>query len=259
MRRLGIAAAMLPLLVAAKGQGCAADDNTIFSQTPAPDMSGAWDVRYDDRLDIEITIGGAVYTRELGPEGGTLTIDHDGHPITFDFDCSRPEVVCPSEVWPAQVSFRQDDPTYPHRVWMQLPSTECAGSLVDPDPATCGADTRNPDCDQVCEGETITTSHEAFGTVDETGHDFWVGLSAGIASNGINCLLVGGSMAKGDLTTQGAEDTADWEATAAAGDVVTVFAGGCLWAGDPNMDGELEALVLGGTLRLATGFSATKR
>ena len=62
-----------------------------------------------------------------------------------------------------------------------------------------------------------------------------------------------------DRTTTGSAETEDWKATDAKGDVVTAFAGGCLWVGDPNMDGELEALVLGGTIKLATGFSATKK
>ena len=168
-------------------------------------------------------------------------------------------MVCPSEVWPAEVSIRQDDPNYPHRIWMQVPSTECQGSLVAPDPATCGPDTNNPDCEKVCDGETTTVTKEAFGTVDEGGDDFWIGLNATAASNGINCLMIGGSIAQGELTTTGSAETEDWKATDAKGDVVTAFAGGCLWVGDPNMDGELEALVLGGTIKLATGFSATKK
>ena len=258
-RSLGVLVLLLPLLTGAKGKGCGGeDDPAIFSTSPAPDMSGSWGVSYDDRLDIEITIGGAVYTEEIGPQGGTVTIDHDGKPITFDFDCARPEVVCPSEVWPADVSMRQDDPKYPHRVWLQVPSTECSGNLVEPDPASCGAETNNPDCEEVWDGETITTTREAFGTIDEGGDDFWLGLNATVASNGVNCLLIGGSVAQGELTTEGSAETSDWKVTGAKGDVVTVFAGGCLWVGDPNMDGELEALVLGGSIRMATGFSAAR-
>jgi hypothetical protein len=259
--KMGMLVVLVPFLAAAKGKGCGGDGDgpAIFSSTPAPDMSGTWDVTYDDRIDVEITIGGAVYTAEIGVEGGSVTIDHDGQPITFDLDCARPEVVCPTEVWPAEVSFRQDDPNYPHRVWMQIPTTECSGMLVEPDPSTCGPETNNPDCAEVCDGESVTTTKEAFGTVDEGGDDFWVGLDAKIASNGVNCLLIGGSIAQGALETTGSAETEDWDAVAADGDVVTVYAGGCLWAGDPNMDGELEALVLGGSVRFATGFSGSKQ
>src|SRR5688572_9782921 len=110
----------VPLLTGAKGKGCGDGENTIFSQSEAPSMEGSWDVTYDDRLDVEITIGGAVYTEELGPGGGTVTIDHDGQPFTFDLSCARDEVVCPSEVWPAEVGIRQNDATYPHRIWLQI-------------------------------------------------------------------------------------------------------------------------------------------
>jgi hypothetical protein len=258
--RVILLAALTPLLLAAKGKGCGGGDSpAVFSHTPAPDMTGTWDVSYDDQLDVELTIGGAVYHETLGADGGTFTIDHDGMPITFDLDCARPEVVCPSEVWPQAVSFRQDDPSYPHRIWMTVPSTDCAGELVDADPQSCGEGTHNPDCEQVCDGDSVTTDKEAFGTVRESGESFWVGLDAKIASNGINCLLLGGSIADGQLTSTGSAETEDWEAVEADGEVVTVYAGGCLWAGDPNMDGELEALILAGSVRFATGFSAQKQ
>ena len=32
-----------------------------------------------------------------------------------------------------------------------------------------------------------------------------------------------------------------------------------LWAGDPDMDGDLEALVLGASIKFTTGFTADKR
>jgi len=247
----------LPILMGAKGRGCGGD-GSAFSKSDAPDMSGNWAVSYDNRLDVEVTIGGATYTEQLGPQGGTITIDHDGDPFTFDLDCSREEVVCPSEVWPSQVSFRQDNQTYPHRVWLQLPDQECDGELVDPDPDSCGDGTANPDCDEVCDGEVKTVTRERFGTIDEPGEYFSVGLGVGIASNGINCLLVGGSYAEGDLVTTGSAEEEDWEALSSQGDVVTIYAGGCLWAGDPDDDGKLEALVLGATVRFATGYSAEK-
>lgn len=248
-----------PLLMGAKSKGCAGEDNTVFSRTDAPSMEGSWDVTYDDRLDVEITIGGSTYFEEIGAQGGVIEIDHDGQPFTFNVDCSLEEVVCPSEVWPGQVSFRQDDEDYPHRVWLQLPDQECSGELVDPDPSECGADTSNPDCDEVCDGEVVATTREAFGTIDEPGESWAVGLGVGLASNGVNCVLLGGSYAEGGLQTTGSAEDGDWEAVATSGDVVTHYAGGCLWAGDVNADSETEALVLGAWVRFATGFSATKQ
>lgn len=248
------AVAMAPMLGGA--DGC----SNAFSESPAPDMTGTWDVSYDDRLDVTVTIGGATYTEELGPQGGTLTIDHGGRPFTFDLDCTRPEVVCPSEVWPSEVGFRQNDDRYPHRIWLQIPQQSCTGRLIDPDPSECGASTNNPDCEQVCNGEVTTRTAEAFGTIDEPGERWRVGLGASFTSNGINCVLLGTSVADGALETRGnADDPETWEAVGSVGDVITTYGGGCLWAGDPDMDGELEALVLSAQVRFATGFDASKR
>src|SRR5262245_12941428 len=62
------ALAVLPALMGAKG-GCGA-----ASKTPAPDVEGVWSIDYDDSLEVEVTIGGAVYTAEIGVEGGAFTI-----------------------------------------------------------------------------------------------------------------------------------------------------------------------------------------
>jgi len=259
MKRGAVVLTLLAIPALTGAKGCGGEDNTVFSKSPAPSMAGTWDVSYDDVLDVEITIGGSTYTEQLGAAGGVIDLTHDGHPLTFDLNCSREEVVCPSEVWPAEVSFRQDNPTYPHRVWLLLPTQECDGNLVAPDPSECGPDTNNPDCEDVCDGEVITGTAERFGTIDEQGESWSVGLGVGIASNGVNCLLLGGSYAEGDLTTTGSAEEEDWEATATSGDVTTIYTGGCLWAGDPNMDGELEALVLGAAVKFVTGFDATKQ
>ncbi|MCG8425501.1 MAG: hypothetical protein MJE77_47085 [Proteobacteria bacterium] len=37
------------------GDGCA-----VNSRSPAPDLSGEWTISYDDTLDVEVRIGGAV-------------------------------------------------------------------------------------------------------------------------------------------------------------------------------------------------------
>jgi hypothetical protein len=245
----------LPLLAGAKGDGCAAS-----STSPAPDVTGWWDVTYDDRLDVEITIGGSVYTSEIGAQGGTITITHDGRPLTFDLDCSRPEVLCPSEAWPSQVLAEQRDAGYEHRMIVTLPVQRCSGALVTPAPGTCGAGTSNPDCDDVCEGDIVTRNEERFGVIGENGESFRLYLGAGIASNGFNCALVGWSVADAALANVGQRGDADWEAIAMdAGMVEVGYSGGCLWAGDPDMDGELEALVLGATVTFTTGFTADKR
>lgn len=250
---LGLAI-LLPVLAGAKGDGCSAS-----SRSPAPDVTGWWDITYDDTLGVKIVIGGAVYTAEIGAQGGAVTIDHEGQPITFDLACERPEVVCPTEAWPLEVFAEQREAEFEHRMIVTLPTQTCSGQLVTPAPAECGAGTLNPDCKQVCDGDIVTTNAERFGVIGESGDTFRLYLGAGVATNGINCALLGVSVADATLVSTG-RDTDDWQATEMTAGLVTVaYAGGCLWAGDPDMNGELEALVIGASVEFTTGFTGVRR
>jgi len=253
--RIALVAMLLPLAMGAKGDGCAAN-----SRSPAPDVTGTWAITYDDMLDVEIKIGGATYTEQLGPQGGVINITHEGQPLTFDLDCSRPEILCPSEAWPATVTAEQRNTTYEHRMIVTLPTQSCSGQLVEPDPADCGDGTLNEDCDMVCDGDIIVRDVERFGVIGESGDTFRLYLGAGVATNGINCAILAASVADADLDTVGSADEGDWEATGMSAGLVTVgYAGGCLWAGDPNMDGQLEAIVLGASITFRTGFTGVRQ
>ncbi|RMH36532.1 MAG: hypothetical protein D6689_22420 [Deltaproteobacteria bacterium] len=244
----------LPFVMGARGDGCAAN-----SQSPAPNVEGTWAITYDDTLDVTITIGGAVYERTLGAAGGVVEITHDGHPLTFDLDCARPDILCPSEAWPQTVTVRQQNTRYEHRMIVTLPTQSCAGDLVDPDPASCGPGTPNEECQPVCDGDVIVSEVDRFGVIGEAGDSFRLYLGAGVATNGVNCALLAASVADADLVTVGSADGGDWNAVAMeAGLVTTGYAGGCLWAGDPDMDGDLEALVLGATVVIRTGFTGAR-
>ena len=54
--------------------------------------------------EIAETIGGDLDMSINESGGGTITIDHEGQPIRFELDCSRPEIVCPRETWPGTVT-----------------------------------------------------------------------------------------------------------------------------------------------------------
>ncbi len=247
--------AALPLLGGAKGDGCAAN-----SRSPAPDVTGTWSMSYDDTLGVEITIGGSTYNAEVGAQGGAVTINHDGNPITFDLNCDNPAILCPSEAWPATVTAEQRNSTFEHRMIVTLPTQECSGNLVDADPSECGAGTLNPDCDQVCDGTITVRETERFGVIGESGETFRLYLGGGIVTNGINCALAGWSLADAELVNEGTAEGGDWEAVGMANGVVTVgYAGACLWAGDPDDDGSIEALVLGASIKFTTGFSGVKQ
>ncbi len=247
-------ALVMPLLVGARGDGCAAN-----SRSAAPDTTGDWALTYDDMIDIEITIGGATYTEQLGVQGGAFTITHDGQPINFDLDCARPEIVCPSEAWPEQVSIEQRNLSFEHRMIVTIPTQQCDGQLVAPLAGECGADTNNPNCDMVCEGTISVVDAERFGVIGENGDSFRLYLGAGVATNGFNCALLAVSLADADLVTVGSEESGDWTAVEMAAGIVTVgYAGGCLWAGDVNMDGQLEALLISASIKITTGFTGVR-
>ncbi len=227
MNRLHYIAAtalLAPLLTGAEG-GCGA----LNSRSDAPNAAGEWALSYDDTLAVTIKIGGAVHTAEVGTEGGAVTIDHEGKPITFDLDCAREEIVCPSEVWPEQVRITHRNPKFPHRMFI-------------------GWET----------GESKEW-RDHFALINEAGDHFQMLLGAGVASNGVNCALLGLSAAEVDLVTTGDPEEGTWSATAMEnGEVAVGYAGGCLWAGDPDGDGELEAVVLGASIEMRTGFSGSR-
>ena len=233
------------------GSGCA-----LFSQSDAPDMEGEWSVSYADDLQVEVTIGGAVYEATLGVEGGVIEIEHEGQPFSFDLDCAKEAVICPSEAWPATVTMEQRNEKFPHQVHVTLPGQECMGEQVAADPETCGEGTDNPECVDVCDGEILVGERDVFGVVDEAGETFDILLGAGVASNGINCALLGVSSAHADIDSI---QLPSWLATGlSSGEIVTAYSGGCLWADDVDNNGEAEALVLGATLKFTTSFDAIR-
>jgi hypothetical protein len=243
----------LPMLMGAAGDGCAAD-----STSPAPDVAGTWSVTYDDTIDVEATIGGGVYDSQLGAAGGAFTITgSDGTPYAFDLDCSRPDVVCPSKAWPNQVVVDQDNVMYPHQMIVNLPQAQCQGSLVQPAADTCGVNTNNPNCDLVCNGDVDVAAAQAFGVIGEAGDSFRLYLGGGIVTNGINCAMLGYSVADADLTTSGTGS--NWDATAMQSGVVTIgYSGACLFAGTAP-DGDTQALLAAAELKFTTGFTGTKQ
>jgi hypothetical protein len=244
----------VPLSMGMRG-GCGA----VSSTDPAPDVNGTWAITYDDSLAVEITIGGAVYNATVPAEGGMVTITHGDTTFDFSLDCSRPEIVCPSEAWPDMVTAEQREPEYPHRMWVRIPSQTCSGALRDPAAEECGVDTLNPDCDQICDGEVITTERDTFGLISEAGDNFDLLLGAGVATNGVNCVLLGVSSAHADLVSTGSAATEDWTAAEMAnGRIVTAYGGGCLWVDDGSANEDTRALVVGASVKFTTGFTGSR-
>jgi hypothetical protein len=254
MLRVGLISS-LSVFLGAKGGGCGA----VSSMDPAPSVAGQWAISYGTMMNVDVTIGGAVYHQSLAASGGTFTVTHQGQPLAFSIDCSRPEVICPSEVWPSSVAIDQRDPTYPHRMWVAIPTQACSSPLVAPKSSECGAGTLNPDCKPVCTGQVTTTTADAFGVIADDGATFDLLLGGGLVTNGVNCALLGVSVAHAQLKSTGTPMTSDWAAQSMeSGTVKTGYAGGCLWAGDPTMSGQLQALVVGASVEISTSFTGTR-
>ena len=250
---LAVVSALAPLSMGARGCGA------ISSSTPAPDVDGRWAVAYDDRLEVTVRIGGALYEASLPATGGTVEVEHGGVRIPFTLDCARPEIVCPSEAWPREVTIEERESAYPHRMWVRIPEQVCMGRTVPASQEDCGPDTLNPDCEDVCDGEITTTLHDRFGVIDEPGRRFDLLLGAGVATNGLNCALLGISSAHADIESTGSAETEDWTAQRFRdGEVVVAYGGGCLWAARDSEDEELRALVLGASVTFRTGFTGAR-
>jgi hypothetical protein len=231
----------------------------IDSDTAVPSVDGLWNVAYDDALSVEASLGGATYTAETGVDGGVITLDHEGVPYTFDLDCANEDIVCPSEVWTDSVTFEARDAENPHQVWMTIPGQRCEGDVVPADPASCGLETPNPDCEDVCDGEVVVENQEAWGVIDEPGANITVLLGGEFRSNGINCALLGISSATAAIVASGSGVAGDWYAEQLTpGTVTAAYAGGCLWADDVDGDDDVEAVALSASLTLRTGFTAER-
>jgi hypothetical protein len=250
--RLAFLLPSLPFLMGAQGDGCAAG-----SATPAPDVTGTWANNYDDTIGVEVKIGGAVYNAELGAAGGSFTINHQGKPYTFNLDCARPDIVCPSEAWPDRVVIEQRDVQHQHQMIVNLPQASCMGTMTKPAVGTCGAGTSNPNCDLVCDGGVTVKTQETFGVIGESGDTFRLYLGGGIVSNGINCAMLGYSVADASLELTG-DKGVDWEATAMNAGLVTVgYSGACVFAG--TVDGTNQAVLVGAEVKFTTGFVGDKQ
>jgi hypothetical protein len=263
-RRIWFAAlvALSPFIMAAKSQGCAITDGGGGSSggdvaggsswVGTPDVRGQWALSWQDDLEVAITIGGTSYTETLGPQGGLVTIHHNGQPFSFDLDCSRDVVVCPSEVWPDSVTFDQDLSFLPRNVYVTIPSHDCDGELVDVDPAECGPEAES--C-QLCDGNTTLSETETIGRISFDNERLAVFLDGGLATSGVTCALLGLSVATADLETTD-PDSGDYRGVALTnGRVITGFGGGCMWVADPDADGSTELLAFGASITFTTHFT----
>ncbi len=252
---------------------CGTAAEGFFSDVPAPDVRGTWEVSYDNVVDVEIDIGGAVYVGQINGASGTVGFTHDGTPVELDLNCDDPLITCPSELFPAEVEFEQRRFTdRPHQVHMTVRDQECDGQwrLPDESAGECGGDTGVDCSEEICDGDVIEVEKTTLGSISEpdppnpepgSKPDYVIGvaLSGGIAIPTANCVLVSGSYADADIVYDGAYDPEENTMDArqySDGLITVVYRGACLW-GAAYAETTGIAL-LGAEIRLTTGFTAEK-
>jgi hypothetical protein len=72
-----------------------------------PDFAGVWDVTYDDSVQVEFALGEQRISARVDELGGQVSVRDAGLALDLELDCTRPELVCPSEVWPRELSLKK--------------------------------------------------------------------------------------------------------------------------------------------------------
>ncbi|MDO9280718.1 MAG: hypothetical protein Q7U06_02350 [Pseudomonadota bacterium] len=183
MRLLALTSGLL--LLACAGGGTAPDGAAADQ-----DVRGVYAVTWADDLTIRLDIGGAVQEATAGTDEVVTFNAPDGSPLELDLAayCADPNVVCPSEAWPAEVAIDQDDPT------------------VSSDLHTLRA------------WDAVTPGAVVSGAVDHRSDQLLFGLD-GASGSGGNCAALALSLAGGTFAYPSAADTAD-TAEDTAGDVL---------------------------------------
>ncbi len=271
---------LLLLLPVIMGQDrCGRSARGFFSDDPAPFMEGTWDVTYDNQISVEIDLGGgAVYYGAVSGAGGHVAFVHDGEPVELDLDCSRPWVVCPSDVWTDTVEFLQ--PRFderPHQVQMLVREQECLNPrmpMVEEGECSLDPDDNLPCNVEICDPEDVVTTtvsrlasisdpyplNPAHGDRPEYTIGIW--LSGGFVVPAANCLLMGASYADADIVYSGHYEPDPESPTMYAthledGLITIVLSGACFWGAYTGTD--LGAVLLGARVEINTGFTASIR
>ena len=200
---------VLPMIMGAQGDGCAAG-----STSPAPDVRGTWSIVYDDMIGIEVSIGGAVYNAEAtASRAASFTINHKASPTR-----STSTAAGPTSCARARLARRG------HRRAARRPAPAPDGRRSptgdvqrrrsrNPRRGSCGDGTNEPELrSRLWRRRRPSQTAQAFGVIGESGDSFRLFLGGGIVTNGINCAMLGYSVADADLVTSGAPAT-HWEAT----------------------------------------------
>ena len=205
IHRIGISMvvfALAPGLMGMKGEGCAQKFEEAAARVP--DVRGNYAITHGDNLSVTISAGGVISNGE-GPHGGVITAGD--HTLELSKLCELPGVHCPSEAFWDDVAINQPffDTTEPHNPWLL--------QVVN-----------------VSDDKGVYAM-ERGGIVGEDGKMVLVLGLGGVAAG--TCGLVGGSIATGEFE----KDALDQATGKITGEVVVVYAGGCLFPGEEALAG----------------------
>ncbi|MDP2309823.1 MAG: hypothetical protein Q8P18_27640 [Pseudomonadota bacterium] len=226
-----------------------ADGGTAPPAAPSDqDVRGVYAVTWSDELTIRLDIGGAVQEVTAGVDEVVTFNAPDGSPLELDLGayCADPNVLCPSEAWPAEVAINQDNPTvqsdlHTLRAWDALAPAAVVGGAVDHrnDQLLFGLDSASGGSES-CAALAISLAGGTFyypsapgDTGGDTGAD--TGADTGVGA-GADVLLGGVAAAEGGTT--GIVD----------GRVAVGWLGVCAWSG----------LAVAATLSVETGYEAVR-
>jgi len=236
----------LLFVMGAKGDGC-----VFSSNAPAPNISEQWSIEYEDNLQME----GATYWGEVSGSGCSFEFEHKGRLFSFDLDCARPEVLCPSEGWPTQIERVQRNSNFLRQESVHIPIHVCDGELRAPELSSCGTGTKNEGCKPVCDGDLRIIERERTTVIGNAGNTFQVYLGDGAVSSGVNCLLLATSLADAGLINEGSEKDGNWRTRMLETGLVSAsYPAGCLALG---VSGEDSEVVLGAQSTSFSGNSVT--
>lgn len=210
--------------------------------TNVPDVGGAWSLTFADDLAFEVDIGGTIYNPTLAGGSDQITVTHDGMPVSFNVDCARDLIACPSELLPPVVTLTQARAN-PRSVSLSVTESSCRGGEI---------------VEGMCTGTLVEQTSTREGSISEDGRSFTIVLGGGAAVAG-SCALLTISLAEGDFTTSGSAAGGDLRAESIMnGTLSTAFGGGCLVVGMADLDPALEAAAVGASIKMTSSFTATR-
>lgn len=237
--KLAVAVVLLSPLLMAPTCGGGGGGGNDGGSTDYPDVGGTWTLTFANDLTTEVNVGGTVYNPTLAGGSTSVTVTHDGKPISYTVDCSKQLVTCPSELLPATVAITQSV-SNPRDISLQVTESECRNGTV-----TEGS----------CSGTLVQTTTTRNGTLTADGTGFTLVLGGGAAA-GANCVLLTLSLAQGDFVTSGTGDSLRADSIK-NGKLTTAVGGGCLVVNKAGLDPAVESAALAASVKLTSSFTAT--